>query len=34
MILLALFLNLRLAVWVAVGIPVTLLGSVFMLPFV
>lgn len=33
LILLALFLNIRLAIWVAVGIPVTLLGTVFLLPF-
>jgi multidrug efflux pump subunit AcrB len=33
LILLALFLNVRIAFWVALGIPVALLGTVFLLPF-
>jgi multidrug efflux pump subunit AcrB len=32
-ILLAMFLNVRIAFWVALGIPVALLGTVFLLPF-
>ncbi len=32
LIVLALFLNLRIAFWVALGIPVTLLGAIFLLP--
>jgi len=33
LVLLALFLNVRIAFWVALGIPVALLGTVFLLPF-
>jgi multidrug efflux pump subunit AcrB len=33
LILLAVFLNIRIAFWVALGIPVALLGTVFLLPF-